>query len=549
MLAGAGNIMCSYNRINGSWACQNSYTQNHLLKTELGFQGFVVSDWAGQHGGVASSLAGLDMVMPSGLTYWGPNLTAAVNNGSVPLARLDDQVTRILAAWYQMGQDSEDFASPGHGIPKSNSAVHERVIGWNASFQETLYQGAVEGHVLLKNVDNALPLKAPQLLSVFGYSAKSPDSYGPSNSGSSAGAYGLGPADEYYLTVGGASVEFGSGINVNGTIVSGGGSGANNPTYISSPFDALAARARKDYTALYWDFESTNPAVDPTSDACIVDVNAFASEGWDRPNVRDDYTDSIILNVAAQCNNTIVIFQNAGVRLVDQWIDHPNITALIFAHLPGQDSGAALVSLLYGDDNFSGKLPYSIPKNESDYQNTLAPAQPEGEFALFPQLDFSEGVYIDYRAFDAFNVTPRYEFGFGLSYTTFSFSDLEVVASATNVSTAAYPTGPIVEGGQTDLWDVVATVSANVTNTGAVDGAEVAQLYVGIPGGPVRQLRGFEKPVLTAGESTMVSFPLVRRDLSSWDVVAQKWLLQSGTYGVWVGSSSRDLPLTGSLTI
>lgn len=539
--------MCSYNRINGSWGCQNSYSQNHLLKTELGFQGFVVSDWTAQHAGVASSLAGLDMVMPSGLTYWGPNLTAAVNNGSVPLTRLDDQVTRIMAAWYQMGQDSEDFANPGHGVPKSLSAAHEQVIGWNASYKDVIYQGALEGHVLLKNENNALPLKAPQLISVFGYSAKTPDSFGPSNSLSNTGGWPLGPSDQYYVNVTGTRTTTGSGIAINGTIITGGGSGANNPPYISSPFDALTVRAQQDYTALYWDFESTNPAVDPTSDACIVDVNTFASEGWDRPNVHDDYTDSIILNVAANCSNTIVIVQNAGVRLVDQWINHPNVTALVFAHLPGQDSGKALVSLLYGDENFSGKLPYSIPKNESDYENLLAPSLPEGEFALFPQSNFTEGVYIDYRAFDARNVTPRYAFGFGLSYTTFEFSDLAV--SNGNVSTAAYPTGPIVEGGQSDLWDVVATVTATVTNTGSVDGAEVAQLYVGIPGGPVRQLRGFEKPVLSAGESTVVSFPLVRRDLSTWDVVAQKWLLQSGTYGLWVGSSSRDLPLTGSLTL
>ncbi|KUI55892.1 putative beta-glucosidase M [Cytospora mali] len=538
--AGTGNIMCSYNRINNSYACDNSYSQNGILKTELGFQGFVVSDWYGQHSGVGSALAGLDMVMPSGSPYWGVNLTQAVTNGSVPEVRLDNMVTRIIATWYKMGQDSDDFADPGHGIPADLSQPHTKVVGWNASFRDTLYQGALEGHVLVKN-DGALPLKSPQLISIFGYSAKAPEVYDYGVEAWNFGYFSIPPSDYIFF-------KSGSSIARNGTIVSGGGSGANQPAYISSPFDALSQRAQEDLTALNWNFHDSNPSVDSTSDACIVDVNAFASEGWDRPELRDDYTDSIILNVAANCSNTIVIFQNAGARLVDQFIDHPNVTALIFAHLPGQDSGNALVSLLYGDENFSGKLPYSIPKNETDYAGLQNATQPDGIYELFPQSDFSEGVYIDYRAFDAKNITPRYEFGFGLSYTTFSFSDL--VATATgNASTASYPTGAIIEGGQEDLWDVLATVTATVTNTGDIKGAEVAQLYVGIAGGPVRQLRGFEKPVLEAGASATVSFPLTRRDLSTWDVVAQKWLLQKGSYPVYVGSSSRDLPLTGTLTI
>ncbi|PSR80969.1 beta-glucosidase M [Coniella lustricola] len=543
--AGTGNIMCSYNQINGSWACQNSWAMNNLLKTELGFQGFVVSDWGGQHSGVASANAGLDMVMPTGSTYWGDNLTLAVTNGSVTAARVDDMATRIIAAWYQMGQDSSDYPAPGSGIPYDVSAPHEKVIGWDKSYKDIVYQGALEGHVLVKNANNALPLQSPQLISLYGYSAKTPDSFYVGNGEWNEGDYSLGENATYTAA---NSVEEGTGIAVNGTIISGGGSGANMPMYISSPFEALTARAQEDYTGLYWDFESTDPEVDPTSDACIVDVNAFASEGWDRPNLHDDYTDSIILNVAAKCANTIVVFQNAGARLVDTFIDHPNVTALIFAHVPGQDSGKALVSLLYGDENFSGKMPYSIPKNESDYAGLDAPSLPEGEFAYFPQSNFSEGVYIDYRAFDAKNITPRYEFGFGLSYTTFAFSGLNVALNG-SVSTASYPTGQIVEGGQEDLWDVVATVTASITNTGSVKGAEVAQLYVGIPGGPVKQLRGFEKPVLEVNGTASLTFPLTRRDLSSWDTVAQKWELQQGSYPLYVGSSSRDLPLTGTLTI
>ncbi|XMA10167.1 hypothetical protein WAI453_002958 [Rhynchosporium graminicola] len=220
----------------------------------------------------------------------------------------------------------------------------------------------------------------------------------------------------------------------------------------------------------------------------------------------------------------------------------------MFGHLPGQDSGRALVSLLYGEISSSGKLPYSVPKNESDYGALLSPTPPEGVYWLFPQDDFREGVYIDYRAFDEKNITPRYEFGFGLSYTTFEYSSLEIM-KVDGSSTDEYPVGEIVEGGQEDLWDVLFHVTASVANSGTVNGAEVSQLYVGIPGGPVRQLRGFSKVDVAPGRSVDLKFDLQRRDLSVWDVVAQKWLLQKGDYKIYLGGSSRDLPLEGALNI
>jgi beta-glucosidase len=243
-----------------------------------------------------------------------------------------------------------------------------------------------------------------------------------------------------------------------------------------------------------------------------------------------------------------VTIHNAGVRLIDQWIEHPNVTAVIFAHLPGQDSGRALVQLLYGYQSPSGKLPYTVAKNESDYV-TLSPSLPEGEYQLFPQSDFSEGIFIDYRSFDKKNITPRYEFGFGLTYTTFAFSDLEIEVLPGVPTTYLPPSSPILEGGIPSLWDVVAQVHATVSNTGGMDAAEVAQLYVGIPGGPVKQLRGFSKVDIPVGANVTVEFDLLRRDLSEWGVVEQSWVLQQGSYEIYVGSSSRDLPLSGTLTI
>ncbi|KAI0104006.1 glycoside hydrolase superfamily [Nemania sp. FL0031] len=540
--AGTGNIMCSYNRVNNSYGCSNSKTQNGLLKTELGFQGFVVTDWGAHHAGVATALAGLDMVMPSGSPFWAGNLTTAVNNGSVPESRLDDMATRIIATWFKMKQE-DGFPTPGLGMPSDLNVPHQKVIATSPKNKDVLLQGAVEGHVLLKNEKGVLPLKSPQLISLFGYSAKSYDAYTPGSAGWNGGSQSTawnGGSDSTTSTR--------MQIAPNGTMISGGGSGANQPAYLSSPFEALSQRAYEDGSSLWWDFHSGDPNVDQSSDACIVVGNAWATEGWDRLGLHDDFTDALITNVASRCNNTIVVFHNAGVRLVDQFIDHPNVTALIFAHLPGQDSGRALVSLLYGDVNPSGKLPYSVPRNESDYGPLKNETLPDGIYALFPQSDFTEGVYIDYRAFDAQNITPRYEFGFGLSYTTFNYSDLSV-SLADGADFAAYPSKPIVEGGHEDLWDTLVHVSATVTNTGDVSGAEVAQLYVGIPDAPVQQLRGFAKPVIKAGESAVVEFDLTRRDLSTWDVVAQKWLLQKGEYQIYVGASSRNLPLAASLQI
>lgn len=449
-----------------------------------------------------------------------------------------------------MGQD-KDFPKPGIGMPVDLTKAHQIVDARNSSFKSTLFDGAVEGHVLAKNTRNALPLKAPKMLSIFGYSAKNPDRNNPTPGISpwlwGAESFNFAEFAAGFLGWSGSTGE--TPIAFNGTIYSGGGSCATSQSMVVAPFDALVQQAYDDGTALFWDFDSGEPNVNPMSDACLIFGNAYATEGADRPSVRDDYTDGLIKHVANRCNNTVVVFHNAGIRLVDQFVDHPNVTALIFAHLPGEASGRALVSLLYGKSNPSGKLPYTVARNESDYA-VLGPDLPEGMFTSFPQSNFTEGLFVDYRHFDARNITPRYPFGFGLSYTSFNYSKLSV-EKAVDGDFGEYPTGKIVEGGQADLWDVLVDVSADVTNAGKVDGAEVAQLYVGIPaeGAPVRQLRGFEKPFLNASRTETVRFGLTRRDLSVWDVVAQKWRLVKGEYTVEVGGSSRDLPLVGKVTI
>ncbi len=422
-----------------------------------------------------------------------------------------------------MGQSS-GYPTPGIGMPPSYVGAHTAVNAKSPAAKSVLLEGAIEGHVLVKNVNNALPLKSPQLVFVAGY-----DAAGPSALGTGFWSF------DHPLTW-------------PETLTVGGGSGNNNPAYISSPLDALSQRAWEDGTTLYYDVvnDGATASIDPTTDACIVFINGYATEGWDRLALHDTFSDDLVNNVAAQCANTIVVIHSAGIYLVDAFADNPHVTAIIMAHLPGQDSGRAIVSLLYGDSNPSGKLPYTIAKSESDYGTLLAPTLPEDDYAFFPQSNFSEGLYIDYRAFDQSNISPRYEFGFGLSYTTFAYSNLRIG----NVSnTDEYPTGAVLEGGKQDLWDTIVTIGVTVNNTGSVDGQEVAQLYLGIPESPARQLRGFEKVEVRTGESADVEFQVRRRDLSVWDVVAQDWKLQSGSYGVYVGASSRLLYLNGTLTI
>jgi beta-glucosidase len=432
---------------------------------------------------------------------------------------------------------------------------HPIINARNASFRTTLLTGAAEGHVLVKNTRNALPFRTPPtLLSVFGYSAKNPDHNSPT-AGLSPWLWG---AESFNYT------EFANGfygwsprdagrtaVALNGTLYSGGGSGATSQSAALAPLDALLNQAADDGTAVFWDLGSDTPAVNPMSEACLVFGNAFATEGADRPALGDEYTDGLVRHVAGRCNSTIVVLHNAGVRLVEGFVEHPNVTAIIFAHLPGEMSGRATVEVLYGRVNPSGKLPYTVARNESDYA-VLGPdgVEERGRFRRFPQSDFEEGVFLDYRHFDKNGIEPRYEFGFGLSYTSFGYANL-VVSKVADGRFAEYPVGEVVDGGQEDLWDVLVEVAADVTNTGQVDGAEVAQLYVGIPaeGAPVRQLRGFEKPFLNASATATVRFGLTRRDLSVWDVVAQKWRLVRGEYKIEVGGSSRNLPLVGNFTI
>ncbi|KAF2855945.1 glycoside hydrolase family 3 protein [Plenodomus tracheiphilus IPT5] len=524
---GAGSLMCSYQRANNSYGCQNSKLLNGILKTELGFEGFVVSDWDAQHAGVASANAGLDVVMPVA-KFWGNNLTEAVTNGSVTTERLDDMNTRLLAAFYYLNQDK--------GFPENSVFpydVQHPIVDVREDHAALIREIGAAGTVLVKNVNSTLPLNHPRFLNIYGYDAEVKGT--PWNNPTRFG--------------GGYEENWGWNT-LNGTLITAGGSGSSTPPYVISPFKAIQDRIIADRGTLRWDFDGINPTVYANAVASLVFINAYASESFDRLSLTDTFSDQLIRNVAANSSNTIVVIHNAGIRTVDAWIDHPNITAVIFAGVPGQESGHAIADVLYGDVNPSGRLPFTVAHKEDDY-GALLNSTVDNQNRAFPQSDFTEGLYIDYRAFDAHNITPRYEFGYGLSYTTFSYSDLSIEpVGGAHISPFPSPTTLIVQGGHPELWDLLYTVHIKVTNTGSVSGREVPQLYLGIPNAPLKQLRGFDRTaILQEGESVEVEFKLQRRDLSVWNVEAQAWEVQRGTYGVWVGASSRDVRVSGQIVV
>ncbi|EHL01880.1 putative beta-glucosidase G [Glarea lozoyensis 74030] len=432
--AGTVSVMCAYNRVNQTYACQNDAALNGLLKGELGFRGYVSSDYFAVHAGVSSAAGGLDLNMPgsydlasiyTGSSYFGGNITLAVNNGSLPLARVDDMVRRIMMPYYLLGS------------------------------------------VLLKNEKNILPIDTKKIknIGVFGNDAGDLTA-------------GLTFPGELVAT----SPEF-------GTLDVGGGSGTGRHTYIAS-----------------------------------IQIQI---EGFDRRNWEADWNSTFVVkNVALRCPNTVVITHSAGINTMP-WANNPNVTAIIAAHLPGEQTGNSIVDILWGDFNPSGKLPYTIPKNESDYDIptvNLTNVSTTTEW----QSNFTEGQMIDYRHFDANNIEPLYEFGFGLSYTTFELSsNMKLTTLLKNPSAEPNPGLGIKQGGNPDLWTDVVRVVGEVKNTGQCSGATVVQLYVGLPdsvpvGKVVRALRGFEKVFLKPNEKRRVEFLLKRRDLSYWDVVSQR---------------------------
>jgi beta-glucosidase len=498
------------------------------------------------------------MDMPGGLpsmennpaSYFGGNITTAIRNGSLAEARLNDMIARIMTPYFYLNQNSGyPTVDPASGAlnsfsPKSNSQFHfvlngttDRDVRENHAALIRNLGGA--SAVLLKNTDHTLPLSAPKIIGVFGNDAAD-------------------FTDGLYPAGGFGSV----GYNI-GTLAVGGGSGSGRFSYIVSPLEAIKARAAQDGTLVQYitDNAAATSAIGlgtiyPTPSVCLVFLKTFVTEGYDRTSYLADWdSTALVTSVASACNNTVVVTHSGGPNVMP-WADNPNVTAIIAAHLPGQETGNAIVDVLYGAVNPSGHLPYTIAHEASDYNApivnvTITEATGPNAF----QDDFTEGLMIDYRHFDSAGIKPRYEFGFGLSYTTFNVSNLTIEnVLAGGRITPRPPTAATQPGGNPTLYDILFHATVTVSNTGSRSGQAVVQLYLSLPksktpsGTPVKVLRGFSKVSIEPGEKVDVGFDLLRRDISYWDVVSQDWVVPEGEMTVRVGFSSRDLPLMAKIT-
>ncbi|MDX6389252.1 MAG: beta-glucosidase [Streptosporangiaceae bacterium] len=467
-------VMCAYSVVNSIPACQNPALLNTGLYQQAGFGGFVTSDWGGTHSTVESANAGLTMEMPNGYFY-ADFLTQAVQAGTVSQATLDTMVSRVLTQMFAFGLF--DKAPSGSTTATVTTAAHAQVA----------LQGAEEGTVLLKN-NGILPLSTSSLSSVA------------------------------VIGVDGGA----------GTQTIGGGSATVTSPGTVWPLTGIQNRvASAGVTVTYNDGTNQASAVSLAQSSSVAIV--FASDNYG--NEEHDSTtlslpnsqDALISAVAAANPHTIVVLNDNSAILMP-W--RSQVAGVFEGFYDGQEWGAAIAALLFGDVNPSGKLPVTFP--------TSLAAVPASTTAQWPgtnsTVQYSEGLDVGYRWYDAQNVTPLFPFGYGLSYTTFSYSNL---------------TAGALSNGQ-------ATVTATVTNTGSRAGTDVAQLYAGDPasvGEPPHQLKGFQRVTLTPGASATVTFTVTARDLAHWDTTSNAWIATAGSYQILVGDSSRSLPLSGSVTV
>ncbi|HEY2697391.1 MAG TPA: glycoside hydrolase family 3 C-terminal domain-containing protein [Pseudonocardiaceae bacterium] len=477
----ASSVMCSYSTINGAYACENPTVLNNALNTEFGFPGFVTSDWGATHSTVASANAGLDQEMPDS-TYFGTALQNAVNSGQVSTATLNSMVSRILTEMFTFGLFDRPV-SGGTGATVT-SAAHQATA---ASVEE-------EGSVLLKNSNNVLPLNtsSAKSIAVLGDDASTD---AETDGGGSAGVNSSGtvtPLQAITSRAGsGVSVQYSEGASASGTT--------------SAQVQAAVTLAK-------------------SSSVAVIFANHSESEGSDLSSIGlpGNY-DTLISDVAAVNPNTIVVL-NTGSAVTMPWLN--SVAGVFESWYPGQQDGTAMAALLFGDVNPSGKLPVTFPKSLSDVPASTT-AQWPGQNG---QVQYSEGVDVGYRWYQAKNIAPLFQFGFGLSYTSFGFSNLHVSAMGANGT---------------------ATVTATVTNTGSKAGADVAQLYVGDPattGEPPSQLKGFQRVNLQPGASGTVSFPVTLHDLAYWNTSSNGWTTPTGNYQIMVGDSSTP-QLSGTLSV
>jgi beta-glucosidase len=486
-------VMCSYNAINGDYACENKYTLTDVLRNDWHFKGFVLSDWGGTHSTIKASAAGLDNEQP-GENFFGDAFKKAVQDGKISQAELDEHVRRILRSEFAAGLVDDP--------------IRKSVVDVEGGF-ETAQRIEESSIVLLKNSNRLLPLDRRMLssIAIIGDHAD----MGMISGGGSAQVDPPGHAPSQWLEhvwfptsplktvkakAPSAKVEFASGSDV----------------------AAAAALAKK-------------------SDVAIVYVQQWTSEGMDLSNLSlPNRQDELIAAVAAANPKTIVVVES-GTAVTMPWLN--SVSGVVEAWYAGSRGAEAVANVLFGDVNPSAKLPMTFPRSEADLPHTTVvqpPPHSEGASPVMRKenakasfsVHYDEGLKVGYKWYDAEKKPVLFPFGFGLSYTTYSYSGLEV------------------DPGK------VTKVTFKVTNTGSRDGIEIAEVYAALPASaqePPKRLVGWARVKLAAGESKTVSVPVEAKYLSIFDEAANSWKLPSGEYHFMVGGSSQDLPLTEPVTL
>lgn len=489
-------IMCSYNRINGVYSCENDWLLNKVLRDEWGFEGLVMTDWGAMDERVPSLKAGLDLEMPDCHGETDKLIVKAVQSGELEESVLDAAVERILTMVdkYLTARKGIDPASMVHPLPSSVERGYD-VAAHHALARTTAEQSAV----LLKNED-ILPLQKDKKIAFIGEFAKVPR-------------------------------------------IQGGGSSHINNTSVESALDA-AGDSVSYAQGFHIDEETTDETLlqeaitlAKESDVAVIFAglpDSFESEGFDRTHLNMPANQNELIARISEVQPNVVVVLHSGSPIAMPWLD--KVAGVLQMYLAGQASGGAAVNLLFGDATPCGKLAETFPLHLEDNPSYLNfPGNRE-------KVCYQEGVFIGYRYYDKKKMDVLFPFGYGLSYTDFTYSNMKVTVNGKNAADV-----DVIK--ETD--EIV--VSADITNTGNCDGAEIVQLYIKNPVvyeiRPEKELRDFAKVFLKAGETKAVTFTLNARAFSYYETRIHDWYAESGDYEILLASSSRDIRLQDTVSI
>ena len=515
--AGVLTVMGAYNLFRSQHCCENDYLLNKILKDEWGFKGFVMSDWGGVHHTDLAALNGMDIEMgthpPYENNYLAKPFLEGLKSGQFPVSTVDEKVRRNLYVMFKLNLIHDPSA------PVATNTAPKGPLSTRAH-QEMSRQVAEESFVLLKNND-LLPLNPAKIKSIAIIGAN-----GTARFSTGGGSAMVKPPYEI-TALRGISNRLGDGVKL----------------IYAQGYNAPAGSGRPDRR----DFEPPPPprnvsnliaeAVAAAKSADVVIYvgglnhrGGYDTEGADRRDLKlPGGQDELIQKVVQANPRTVVVLIGGGAVEMDAWL--AKVPSVLYAWYPGMEGGNALARALFGDVNPSGKLPCTFPQRLADspaHALHAYPGTPNGTEI------YQEGLLVGYRWFDTKDIKPLFPFGYGLSYTTFKYSNLNLVP------------GPEALGAPV-------TVEFELVNTGKRAGAEVAQVYVqeaspSLPR-PLKELKGFKKVLLQPGEKQKVSLILDRNAFAHYDPDKKGWVADKGDYKILVGSSSRDLLLDGKFKL